>query len=378
MNHNDNFNENKNNISSDASKSSINAKEYLKNQTALFLAGFFGFSYISPLSYVFGIYSSASIVGQLIRKPSPFAFAGTLFGFLLSLFASFSAESVFMLVFYLFPVIPLYVCTLSCGKVKIFGYRGLYRENGESVEFMMNGYSKTVSAGVMSAVYFALFAFAFILSVIAFNGTFGIEAVKNYVNSYMDLLYSTSEELFASMSTTENAADVIPVETIKQAIQTMYLLSVSLIAVLCFGCGYFSTVFLKMSLKSGKMLDKVFPCGYRFKISFVSAVVYVLIYTVHMFLSFGNDAAMYFVFYNLKIIITHIFLAYGLERAVDFIEERSEIYGAYFKITAIIAALMLSMLLYMLLPALGAFDVVRSTLKSSKEKTEEDDNEDDD
>ena len=154
---------------------------------------------------------------------------------------------------------------------------------------------------------------------ISFKGTFGIEAVKDYVNSFMDLLYSASEEIIASMNT--GVEEAVSTETIKQAIQTMYLLSVSFIAVLCFSCGYFSTVFFKMSLRSAGVLEKVFPCGYKLKISFVSAVVYILICTFHLFLTFGNDAEMYFVFYNLKIIITHIFLAYGFERAMEFLEE---------------------------------------------------------
>ena len=375
MNDNNNFDENneeiRNNISSESSKNSVSVKDLLKNQFALFLAAFFGFGFISPLSYVFGIYSSASIVGQLIRKPSPIAFAGTVLGFLLSLFASFSVESIFMLVFYLLPVIPLYICTLRCGKISVASYGGLYREDGGCTVFALNGYSKTVTAGVMSAVYFALFAFAFALSVIAVNGTFGIDSIKDYISSYMDLLYTASEELFSAMAATGEAT--IPTETIKQAIQTVYLLSVSFVVVLCFSCGYFSTVFLKMSLKSGKILDKVFPCGYKLQISFISAIVYILISTIHMLLSFGNDASMYFVFYNLKIILTHIFLAYGFERAMDFLEDRSELYGAYFKITAIIAALMLSMLLYTILPAVGALVILRNTMKAFKEKMNDND-----
>ncbi|MBE6551097.1 MAG: hypothetical protein E7665_03055 [Ruminococcaceae bacterium] len=382
MNHNDNFDENKNTVSSDpaeihrdAVKSNVDMKEYLKHQVSLLLLAFFGFGYISPLSYVFGIWSSASIVSRLIRKPSPFVFAGTLIGFVLSLFKSVSTESIFMLLFYLLPVIPLYLCTLRCTGVKISGYKGFCGENGVLTEYKPNDYSKTLTAGVMSAVYFALFAFAFALSVISFKGTFGIEAVKDYVNSFMDLLYSASEEIIASMNT--GVEEAVSTETIKQAIQTMYLLSVSFIAVLCFSCGYFSTVFFKMSLRSAGVLEKVFPCGYKLKISFVSAVVYILICTFHLFLTFGNDAEMYFVFYNLKIIITHIFLAYGFERAMEFLEERSEVYGGYFKVTAIIAALMLSMLLYSILPPLGVLYIIRNTMNSLKKKFEDGADDDD-
>ena len=366
MNNNENFDENKNNIPSDSPKSNVRVKVYLKNQAALLLLSFLGFGYVSPLSYIFGVYSSASIVSQLILKPTPFVFAGTVLGFLLSLIKGFSVEGIFMLVFYLLPVIPLYVCTLRCGKVGVASYGGLYGENGERTQFALNGYSKTVMSGIMSGVYFALFAFAFILSVISVKGTFGIEAIKDYISSYMDLLYTSSEELYTAMAGASETA--VPVETIKQAIQTFYLLSVSFVAVICFSCGYFSTIFLKMSLRASNVLDKVFPCGYKLQLSVVSAIVYIAVCTIHMFLSFGNDAAMYFVFYNLKIILTHIFLAYGFERAMSFLEDRSEMYGGYFKVTAIIAALMLSVLLYTLLPALGALSVVRKAMKAMKDK----------
>ena len=107
-------------------------KKILLYQAALFLLAFLGGTLGGLLPFIFGIVSSGITVYLLLLRPTPLAFAGGLLGHTVSMIVGFSYNSVMMLIFYLAPVLPLFITVLRCGGKKLSEYRGLF--SGEGIE----------------------------------------------------------------------------------------------------------------------------------------------------------------------------------------------------------------------------------------------------
>jgi len=348
-------------------------KKILLYQAALFLLAFLGGTLGGLLPFIFGIVSSGITVYLLLLRPTPLAFAGGLLGHTVSMIVGFSYNSVMMLIFYLAPVLPLFITVLRCGGKKLSEYRGLF--SGEGIEeFASSPASRRTSALMCSLVYFLLFLLMIGADVIAFSGVLTLESIKNYATAVIGSVYDTTVEMYLAAGIAE---DAVPKEMIEQAIQLIYLLSVAFGAMICLSCGYGITVVLNRVLKTNGIKRYVFPEGYDLQLSAVSAFVFIGVLLAYTFSSVDGNAAVYVAAYNLKIIFTHIFMVYGFSRLLQRIGKLEERYGSYFRLAAIVVIIMLSGLIYTVLPIYGAYVLLRdkaSRLARVSSENEEDDN----
>ena len=178
-------------------------KKILLYQAALFLLAFLGGTLGGLLPFIFGIVSSGITVYLLLLRPTPLAFAGGLLGHTVSMIVGFSYNSVMMLIFYLAPVLPLFITVLRCGGKKLSEYRGLF--SGEGIEeFASSPASRRTSALMCSLVYFLLFLLMIGADVIAFSGVLTLESIKNYATAVIGSVYDTTVEMYLAAGIAED------------------------------------------------------------------------------------------------------------------------------------------------------------------------------
>jgi len=341
-------------------------KGYIALQIVCFVGVVFGSMSPGLLTGVFAVICPACAAYLFHMKPSPVSLIGYAAGFVLSGILSFSYYIFVVFFMYTLPFVILFFVTARGTGRKLSSYTGFSCLDGTFPENCPDS-RRSVATALLTAAYFASFAVVFVTEVITVRGGFSGEIVFGYLDSIADGVKTAMTDAYLSMGV---APDQIPVDSITDAIQRVYAVSPGLVGTTCFVSAYFTTaLFGRLAVRGGKS-RLIFRDGWKFKLTVPSAVMFFVIFIGYVVSGAGNSALIYYAAVNLKIIMSHIFMFYGLGAVGDVLEEHEAGMGRSFRLTVYVVLVLFAGLMYVLLPIFGAYRIFRDEYLKRREKND--------